>query len=136
MDLISAISPLLASYTVLRWALAFFLLVALKNSHVPLAKMVRVFLLGLGVHVAIGLVQFLIRGPIGMPGEMALDPNQYQAPIISVAGVRWLRAYGLTFNPNVLGGFLAAGLLLGLPLLNQRWARLLWWFLGIGLFHF
>jgi len=124
----------MASYTAFRWVLAFFLFVTLKNSPVPLAKMVKVFLLGLGVHAVIGLVQFLIRSPIGIPGEMALETSHYQAPIISVAGVRWLRAYGLTFHPNVLGGFLVVGLLLSLPLLNQHWVRVLWWFLGVGLF--
>ena len=41
-----AISPLLASYTALRWTLAFFLFLTLKNSHVPLTKMVKVFLTG------------------------------------------------------------------------------------------
>src|SRR5690606_23448205 len=56
------------------------------------------------------------------------------AAIVPVGTLRWLRAYGLTFHPNVLGGYMAVGLLVCLPLL-QRWGmRLVWWLLWLGLF--
>jgi O-antigen ligase len=50
-----------------------------------------------------------------------------------VDGVRWLRAYGLTFHPNVLGGFLVVALLLTTPWLKRLQMIGLWWLLWLGL---
>ena len=61
----------------------------------------------------IGIAQVLLQGPLGLPGELALEPTHSGAAIIAVPQRPWLRAYGMTFHPNVLGGFLAVGLVLG-----------------------
>jgi hypothetical protein len=88
---------------------------------------------GLGLHVLIGIGQFWQRGPLGLPGELSLPADQTGAAVLSAGGIRWLRIYGLTFHPNVLGGFLAVGLILGLPFLVNKWMRFLWGLLAFGL---
>jgi hypothetical protein len=129
----TALSPPLAAYTALRWLAAVLVYLALARADVALDRLVTVFLAGLGLHVLVGLGQILLQNPLGLPGELALEPSRSGAAIIDVGGTRWLRAYGLTFHPNVLGGCLAAGLLLGLPMLNRVPIRALWWLLWSGL---
>jgi O-antigen ligase len=128
-----AISPGLAAYTVLRWliALAFFFL--LINVQFSVEKLVLVYIIGLVIQVFISVAQVVVRGPLGIPGEVALAADTPGAAVISVQGNRWLRAYGMTFHPNVFGGFLAVGLVLGMPLLRRKWTILVWWLLIIGL---
>ena len=129
----AALSPALAAYTTLRWLLALGVYASLARSDGPVERWVAVFAIGLGLHVCLGIAQVLAQGPLGLPGEAALASDQPGAAILTVGGRHWLRAYGLTFHPNVLGGCLAVGLLLSLPLQARRWMPPLWWLLGIGL---
>lgn len=61
------------------------------------------------VQGAVGVLQFALQGPIGLPvlNEIAPYPTEAGASVIEASGQRWLRAYGLTPHPNVLGGYLA-----------------------------
>jgi len=95
--------------------------------------MLLFFLIGLGIQAVVGLGQFLMRSPLGIPGELALPVNISASASFSYNGLRWLRAYGLTFHPNVLGGFLGVGLFLGLAMLSRRWFTPLLWLIGIGM---
>jgi hypothetical protein len=126
-------APGLALYSALRWLLAACLFVALVRSRLPLETLMAVFLAGMGLQAIIGIAQFFKPGPLGLPGELALPTNLPEAPVITFLGAVRLRAYGLTFNPNVLGGFLGAGLVLGLPLIRRWPVRLAWWLCGVGL---
>jgi hypothetical protein len=128
-----ALSPVLAGYTASRWLLAGLIYLALLQGSTDFEHWVLVFVAGLGINALIGVAQVMQQGPIGLPGELALDPSLSGASIVSIGERRWLRAYGLTVHPNVLGGFLAMGLLLSLPLLDRLRVRLLWWLLGLGL---
>ncbi len=96
-------------------------------------KIVIAFALSLTLHVLIGLGQVITQGPLGFPGELALELSQPNVAAINVAGTWWIRAYGLTFHPNVLGGFLLAGMILSIPLLKVPVLRFIWWMLCIGL---
>ncbi len=128
-----ALTPRLALYTAFRWLLALFLYVSLVLLALPVRRVASIFVLTAGIHALIGLAQFLSRAPLGLPGEMALALDQFGTSSVPVFGTRWLRAYGLTFNPNVLGGLLTVGLLIGIPLLVRlRW-RAVWVFLWVGL---
>ena len=63
---------------------------------------------------AIAIIQVATQGSAGLGslGEIALDPAASGISIVaSDAGVRLLRAYGLSDHPNILGGLLAAGLI-------------------------
>jgi O-antigen ligase len=57
---------------------------------------------------AVAVLQFALQGPIGLPvvNEVAPYPTASGASVIEASGRRWLRAYGLTPHPNVLGGYL------------------------------
>jgi O-antigen ligase len=129
----AAKSPPLAGYYALRWLWAACLYLFMVESNVLAEEWTTVFLFGLGIQALVGVGQVLRQGPLGLPGELALEPAQTGAAILEVNGQRWLRAYGLTFHPNVLGGFLAAGILLAMPLLKRWRVRLLWWVLVLGL---
>lgn len=133
-----ALDPALAFYTTCRWALALGLYLLLCRGEAfllgeaAMPTLVILLLVGLGVQAAVGVGQVIWQRPLGLPGELALAPDQPGAAIVTVGAARWLRAYGLTSHPNVLGGFLGVGLVLGLPLLADRRLRLLWWLLCLG----
>lgn len=129
-----AYSPPFALYTTFRWVLALLVYLWLVQPAVDVSRAVRVLLLGLCFHVSIGIAQVLNQGPLGLPGELALPAHISGAAIIPVDGERWLRAYGLTFHPNVLGGYLAYALVVCTPLLKSRFWTVVWWWLWLGLF--
>jgi O-antigen ligase len=128
-----ALSPALAAWTSLRWFLCAGLYWALAFGDFPLLPFARAFLAGLALQSLIGLGQTATGHPLGLPGELALDPSIPRAAVLYTPLGAWLRAYGLTFHPNVLGGFLFGGLALMPGLFKQpgwRWLGLL---LGAGL---
>ena len=61
----------------------------------------------------VACAQFLLQRSLGLSalGELALRPEGSLASVIEVGGRRYLRAYGLTGHPNVLGGYLTLWLL-------------------------
>jgi hypothetical protein len=126
-------APTLAGYTALRWLIAAGVFLVIAQSDMAFERILMVFLAGLGIQALIGLGQIVTQGPLGLPGEFALAPTRSGAAIIAVGQTHWLRAYGLTLHPNVLGGFMAIGLLMGLPLVNRRGTRLVWWLVWLGL---
>lgn len=66
------------------------------------------------VQAAVGIGQSLQQRSLGLAalGELVLDPAWPGVSIVWAEGVRYLRAYGLTDHPNILGGCLAFGLVL------------------------
>lgn len=63
----------------------------------------------------VGVAQFVLQHDIGVAalGELALDPEVRGVSVLMTAeGQRWLRAYGLTGNPNLLAALLTLLLLL------------------------
>jgi hypothetical protein len=128
-----AISSNLAIYTSLRWLIALILIFVLTRDKLSIPKMVTLFSITLLIHVLIGIGQVLTQSPLGIPGELALDLSSPNVAAIRIADQWWLRAYGLTFHPNVLGGYLIAGLITTVPQLKHPVMRLIWWILFIGL---
>lgn len=128
-----AINPQLAFYTVIRWALALGVFAAWQNKAFNIDRLTKIFLIGLAVQAVIGILQVFMKQPLGLPGEMALSIDRPRAAVLWLEGSAWLRAYGLTFHPNVLGGFLAVGLILGLTRVNTWWGRISWWLMAAGL---
>ncbi len=61
----------------------------------------------------VGTTQSLAQRSVGLQslGELVLDPAWSGVSIVWAEGVRWLRAYGLSDHPNILGGTLALALL-------------------------
>lgn len=81
--------------------------------------------------VAIG--QSLLQRDLGLQriGEYELDPLWEGVSVLGGGGVRFLRAYGLSDHPNILGGCLAFGLLILLAaFLHQKKRAWTWMILA------
>ena len=65
---------------------------------------------------------------------MTLPLQNPDAAAIHIAGNAWLRSYGLTFNPNVLGGYLMSAVLSALLWINRRTLQVVWLIFAAGLF--
>lgn len=128
-----AINRQLALYTALRWLLALAVFIAWQVMEIDTRELTRVFIIGLALQAVIGILQVINRGPLGLPAEMALSIDRPRAAVLWLSDAAWLRAYGMTFHPNVLGGFLVVGLILGLQELKHWWGRILWWLMAAGL---
>ena len=91
----------------------------------------------LALQGGIAILQFLRQGSVGLfwMGEAWLDPNGQGVSVIQAAGRRWVRAYGMTFHPNALGGYLSMSILICLGAVRSASARArhwLWGALAIG----
>ena len=73
----------------------------------------------------VSIAQFLTQADLGLIklGEIPLDPMQSGISVLFARGQKWLRAYGLTAHPNLLGAMLAAILLLLLPAFKRALGR-------------
>jgi O-antigen ligase len=125
--------PSLAVATTVRWAFAAAVCWALIDTDVPIEQLVAVFLAGLALQSLVAILQVVQQSPLGLPGELASLPNRRGASIVPLGLGRWLRGYGLTFHPNVLGGFLTVGLILALPLLGSRMVQLVCCVMSVAL---
>jgi O-antigen ligase len=93
------------------------------------------------LQVTIAVAQFVTQDDLGWRrlGEVDLDPTSGWASVIVVGSRPWLRGYGLTPHPNILGGILVATLLaLVIPYLESHgWRRIAWLVIlawgGVGL---
>lgn len=105
---------ILSTYHAIRFTILFFFYLFMVNEirsvrWVVIPVTIQVFLQAI---VAIG--QSLAQSSLGLGflGEHVLDPAQSGVSIVPVAGMRFMRAYGLSDHPNILGGCLAFGLIL------------------------
>jgi O-antigen ligase len=85
-------------------------------------KMFFALSLGIFVHAGFGVWQFLTQSDfackwLGMAGHSA-SVSGTSVVEVAEAGERWLRAYGGLPHPNILGGVLAAGILIILRMLT------------------
>jgi len=125
--------PSLAVASTVRWAFAAAVCWALADAEMPIEQLVAVFLAGLALQSLVAILQVIRQGPLGLPGELAPFANWPGASTFALGSGRWLRGYGLTFHPNVLGGFLCVGLILSLPLLGSRVVQLVCGVMSVAL---
>ncbi|HET7087784.1 MAG TPA: O-antigen ligase family protein [Anaerolineae bacterium] len=88
-------------------------------------RLAAAFLGGLLAHSAVGLLQVALQHFVGLGprfGELPVRPQDTWASVVFAGPVRFLRAYGLSGHPNVLGGHAAVGLILSFGLL-ATWPR-------------
>jgi O-antigen ligase len=127
---ISSLDAALSFYHLLRLVALFALYLFIVNEiQTPLW-----FSLPLGVQVflqsVIAIGQSLAQRDLGVwwLGEYSLDPTAPFMSILEVDGVRFLRAYGLSDHPNILGGCLAFGMLALLCVIvarcSEKWLRI------------
>lgn len=95
----------------------------------------------------IGVAQSLVQHEVGIGWlddnwfkiglhlyEFRLDPEKSGVAVVQSGGIRFLRAYGLTAHPNLLGGALAMGLIAALFLwFNPVTHRVAGWVTALGL---
>ena len=98
---------------------AFAIVVAMVR--VPPRRMAAAFVLGLLVHVVVGLTQAFVQRNVGLwaLGELQIRPGP---PWSTITDGEWqiLRVYGLSSHPNVLAGHFAIGMALCLGLASGR----------------
>ncbi|MBM3187155.1 MAG: O-antigen ligase family protein [Chloroflexi bacterium] len=98
----------------------------------------------LAVQGAVATLQFLRQSSVGLYwlGERHVTAAGQGISVVESAGRRWLRAYGLTLHPNILGGHLSLSLLVCLGVAIGRWRprrdvwvcrSLLWVAMALGL---
>ena len=83
----------------------------------------------------IGIAQVLKQSSLGLSrlGELQLHPGTPGVSIVWAEGTRFLRAYGLSDHPNILGGSLAFGLVLILGYFGQATRLQRAWLAGVFL---
>ena len=86
------------------------------------------------LHGVVALAQFVGQRSIGLTflGELVLDPQVRGVSVVEAGGQRWLRAYGLTPHPNVLGGISGVALLVCLGAVLQAPRRCRWLWASVG----
>lgn len=93
--------------------LLFFYLFIVNEVHKPSWVLVPIGLQILFQSV-VAIAQSQAQSSLGLTalGELALDPQRSGVSVILANGQRFLRSYGLSDHPNILGGCLAFGLVL------------------------
>ena len=91
-------------------------------SRVPLASLLKAFVLGTALSAAFGLWQFFTQTSFAVTwlGISAHPPQDAGVSVVENTFGRLLRAYGTLPHPNVLGGYAAAGLLACMALVSQE----------------
>ena len=92
--------------------LAFYLYTV--NLAPDLGAVAIVLSLSLAVQGAVAFGQVIRQHSLGLGwlGERLVDPATHGIAVVTVHGHRWLRPYGLTLHPNLLGGIAACSLVL------------------------
>lgn len=117
-----AVVPPLATYTAVRLIVLWLLYMAVVALR-PAPRVVQVSLAAaLAVQAAVAVLQFVYQRDLGLRllGELELEATRNFTSVISAGGRNWLRAYGLTPHPNILGGILAALVLALIPAYLQE----------------
>ncbi|MFA6042723.1 MAG: O-antigen ligase family protein [Patescibacteria group bacterium] len=94
-----------------------------QQAWVSRQHLVIAFVAGATLQAGFGLVQFFsqITPALSWLGLAAHDPGMLGTSVVEAGGERWLRAYGSLPHPNILGGYLAVGLLMAFGLYLQRY---------------
>jgi hypothetical protein len=128
-----AVDPGYAAFPIARLVLMLIFYLMLVNA--PLRRDQIAWSLGAAmvVQAALSVPQFLLGHTAGLHqlGEIPNDSRWPGASVVAVGERRWLRAYGLTQHPNVLGGLAMTSLLIVAGFyLRQAGLR---WFVLLGL---
>lgn len=119
-----AFDILLALQTALRLFLLFASVAVIVRLR-PNPRFVQCSVLVTGLfQAAVAILQYRLQGDLGLHwlGELTLNRYPGGGSIIQVGEQYWLRAYGLTPHPNILGGVaVVCTLLLLAPTLRSKW---------------
>lgn len=128
-SVIGSVDPFLSRYHAARLLLLLFLYFFIVNEiHSPVWVIVPVMLQVI-IQSMVAIGQSLAQSSLGLQilGEHSLDPVRSGVSVVIADGSRFLRAYGLSDHPNILGGCIAFGFVLMLAVVlygNRRQHRL------------
>ncbi len=128
-SVIGSVDPFLSRYHAARLLLLLFLYFFIVNEiHSPVWVIVPVMLQVI-IQSMVAIGQSLAQSSLGLQilGEHSLDPVRSGVSVVIADGSRFLRAYGLSDHPNILGGCIAFGFVLMLAVVlygNRRQNRL------------
>lgn len=115
LSILWAPDQILAGYFVVKLSLAVGVFLMVKSLDEKESRMVVLLLvLGAALESALGVWQFLAQSTFAstLLGMSAHEAGQAGTSVLKLGDGRWLRAYGTLPHPNILGGFLAAVLVL------------------------
>lgn len=124
-SVIGSVDPFLSRYHAARLLLLLFLYFFIVNEiHSPVWVIVPVMLQVI-IQSMVAIGQSLAQSSLGLQilGEHSLDPVRSGVSVVIADGSRFLRAYGLSDHPNILGGCIAFGFVLMLAVVlygNRR----------------
>jgi len=122
LSILWAPDQMLAGYFVVKLVLAVGVFLMVKSLDEKESKVVVLLLvLGAALESALGAWQFLAQSTFAstLLGMSAHEAGQAGTSVLKLGDGRWLRAYGTLPHPNILGGFLAAALMLGIGYLAR-----------------
>lgn len=92
------------------------------NDTVKLDIVINVFIASVGFQAAIAMLQYINQGSIGlhMLGEPFISPETPGVAKIDIDGNNILRSYGTFQHPNILAGYLVAGILFAFHRIRQK----------------
>jgi O-antigen ligase len=109
-----SVDRLLSAYHAIRFLILLGLYLYIVNEVRGLGSLILPVAAMAVVQSVVGVGQVLEQHSVGLLalGELQLDPAWKGVSVVISGGLRWLRAYGLSDHPNILGGGLAFGLVL------------------------
>jgi hypothetical protein len=108
-----AVDLVYAAFPVARLILLLAFYLMLVNAPLQRELIAWPLAISMAIQAVISVPQFLLGHTSGLQqlGEIPNDSRWSGASVVAIGERRWLRAYGLTQHPNVLGGLVMAGLL-------------------------
>lgn len=109
-----SVDAILSRYHVVRFILLLLLYLYIINEVQSPVWVIVPIALQIIIQVPVAIGQSLTQSSLGLQafGEIFLDPHILGTSVIPIDGVRFLRAYGLSDHPNILGGSIAFSLII------------------------
>jgi len=113
LGVLGATDPIYAAFPVARLVLMLAFYLMLVNAPLRREMIAWPLAAAMVIQAAFSVPQFLLGHTVGLPqlGETPNDSRWPGASVVAIGERRWLRAYGLSQHPNVLGGLATAYLL-------------------------
>ncbi len=113
LSILWSIDPRLSAYHVLRLVVLVGLYLALVNGALPWPAVALPVAGQAAIQAVVGIGQGMAQRSLGLVrwGELPLDPAWAGISVVAAGETRWLRAYGLSAHPNILGGCFALAML-------------------------
>jgi O-antigen ligase len=113
-SIFGSVDPIFSRYQVIRFILLLLLYLYIVNEVQSPVWVIVPAALQIMIQAPIAIWQSLAQSSIGLQifGELSLNPQILGTSIIPIDEIRFLRAYGLSDHPNILGGSIAFSLII------------------------